>query len=183
VDWCGHLMKKFDTRVVPFILPYSPFIDPGCIAYEQSEKLGYKIILKTLEDYRKALLSPSWKYALNYETKWMTRDEIADCTYTAGLKLNKLKREYGLVDEPAYKRTEERIKRAIYLTAIVDEILEMNDENAIQEQLMRLKPEFDTMLNSVMHEKVQLDWPAAKRNLRVFPLLKAMIVESLNLRG
>jgi len=182
VDWGGYLMKKFGTRVVPFILPYSPFIDPGCIAYEQSEKLGYTILLRTLEEYRKALLSPSWKYALNYETNWMTRDEIVDCTYQAGLRMNKLKLECGMIDDQSFKRTEERIKRAIELTATVDEIMELKDENVQQERLMQLKPEFDTMLNSVIHEKVQLDWPAAKRNLRVFPLLKAMIVESLNLR-
>jgi B12-binding domain/radical SAM domain protein len=183
VDWCGYLMNKFDTRVVPFILPYSPFIDPGCIAYEQSEKLGYTILLKTIEDYRKALLSPSWKYALNYETKWMTRDEIVDCTYQAGLRMNKLKMECGMIDDQAFKRTEERIKRAIELTATVDEIMEINDETVQQERLMQLKPEFDTMLDSVIHEKAQLDWPAGKRNLRFFPLLKAMIVESLNIRG
>lgn len=182
VDWCGYLMKNFGTRVVPFILPYAPFIDPGCIAYEQSEKLGYKILLRTLEEYRKALLSPSWKYALNYETNWMTRDEIVDCTYQAGLRMNKLKLECGLIDYQVFKRTEERIKRAIELTATVDEIMEINDENVQQERLMQLKPEFDTILNSVIHEKMQLDWPAAKRNLRFFPLLKAMIAESLNLR-
>ena len=112
----------------------------------------------------------------------MTRDEIVDCTYQAGLRMNKLKLECGMIDDQSFKRTEERIKRAIELTATVDEIMELKDENVQQERLMQLKPEFDTMLNSVIHEKVQLDWPAAKRNLRVFPLLKAMIVESLNLR-
>ena len=182
VDWCGYLMKKFDTRVVPFILPYSPFIDPGCIAYEQSERLGYKILFRTLEDYRKAMLSPSWKYALNYETNWMTRDEIVDCAYQAGLKLNELKRECGLIDEQAFKRTEERIKRAIELTVTVDEIMELNDETIRRERLMQLKPEFDTMLDSVIHDKVQLDWPATKRNLKILSILKATIVESLKMR-
>jgi hypothetical protein len=91
VDWCGYLMEKFGERVVPFILAYSPFLDPGCIAYENPEKFGYKIRFKTLEEYRMAMLAPSWKYALNYETEWMTRDEIVDCTYQAGLKLNRLR--------------------------------------------------------------------------------------------
>ena len=182
VDWCGYLMKKFGTRVVPFILPYSPFIDPGCIAYEQSEKLGYKILLKTFEDYRKALLSPSWKYALNYETRWMTRDEIVDCTYQAGLRMNQLKQEYGLIGEQEFKRTEERIRRAIDLTKTVDKIIAIDDETVQQERLMHLKPEFDTLINSVINEKVQLDWPAEKRNLRFLPLLWAAIADSLNIR-
>jgi B12-binding domain/radical SAM domain protein len=182
VEWCGYLMEKFGTRVVPFILPYSPFIDPGCIAYEQSEKMGYTILLETLEDYRKALLSPSWKYALNYETKWMTRDEIVDCAYQAGLRMNELKLKCGLIDEQQFKRTEERIKLAIDLTAAVDTILELSDETVQQERLMQLKPEFDTLFNSVINEKVQLDWPAEKRSLRILPLLKLAIRDSLAMR-
>ncbi len=177
VDWCGHLMDKFGKRVVPFILAYSPFIDPGCIAYENPEKFGYKILFKTLEEYRKAMLSPSWKYALNYETEWMTRDEIVDCTYKAGLKLNTLKVEYGLIDWDSFKSTEERIKLAVDLTSEIDEINEINDTSARQKRLMQLKPKFDTMLNSVINEKMHMEWPAAKRNLKIFYLLKAAIAE------
>jgi B12-binding domain/radical SAM domain protein len=179
VEWCGHLMKHYGTRVVPFILPYSPFLDPGCSMYEDPEKFGYTILFKTFEEYRTALLSPSWKYALSYETKWMTRDEIVECTYQAGLRLNKLKMECGLIDYTSFKNTEERIKLAAELTAAVDEIRATNDETVQHERLMELKPVFDTMLNSVINEKVQMGWPAAKRNLRFLPLIKAAIVESL----
>ncbi|MDI6885333.1 MAG: TIGR04190 family B12-binding domain/radical SAM domain protein [archaeon] len=182
VDWCGYLMEKFGTRVVPFILPYSPFLDPGCSLYEHPEKFGYKILFNTFEDHRKALLSPSWKYALNYETNWMTRDEIVDCTYRAGLGLNRLKMEYGLIDYASFKRTEERIKLAIDLTTVIDKIKEINDESAQRERLMQLKPEFDMMLNAVINEKMHMSWPAAKRNLRIFPLLKAAILEYLKQR-
>jgi B12-binding domain/radical SAM domain protein len=182
VDWSGYLMEKFGTRVVPFILPYSPFLDPGCILYEHPEKFGYKILFNTFEDHRKALLSPSWKYALNYETKWMTRDEIVDCTYQAGLRLNKLKMECRLIDYTSFKRAEERIKLAAELTTAIDEIRARNDETVLQERLMQLKPVFDTMLNSVINEKVQMGWPAAKRNLRFLPLIKAAIVESMGIR-
>jgi B12-binding domain/radical SAM domain protein len=182
VEWCGHLMEQFGTRVVPFILPYSPFLDPGCPMYEDPEKFGYKILFNTFEDHRKALLSPSWKYALNYETKWMTRDEIVDCTYRAGLGLNKLKMECGLIDHTSFKRTEERIKLAIELTTVIDKIKEINDESAQRERLMHLKPVFDMMLNAVINEKVQMSWPAEKRNLRFLPLIKAAIVESLGIQ-
>jgi hypothetical protein len=179
VEWCGHLMKHYGTRVVPFILPYSPFLDPGCPMYEDSEKFGYTILFKTFEEYRTALLSPSWKYALSYETKWMTRDEIVECTYQAGLRLNKLKMECGLIDYTSFKNTEERIKLAAELTTEIDEIRAINDETVQHERLMQLKPDFDTLLNSVINEKMQMSWPAAKRNLRFLPLIKAAIVESL----
>ena len=182
VDWCGHLMDKFGTRVVPFILAYSPFIDPGCIAYENPEKFGYKILFKTLEEYRKAMLAPSWKYALNYETEWMSRDEIVDCTYKAGLRLNTLKLEYGLIDQSSFKTTEEKIKRVIDLTSEIDRIKEMNDASACRKRLMQLKPQLDMLLDSVINEKRYMEWPAAKRNVSVFRLLKVVIAEYLNVR-
>ncbi len=182
VDWCGNLMDKFGTKAVPFILAYSPFLDPGCIAYENLEKFGYKILFKTLEEYRKAMLAPSWKYALNYETEWMTRAQIVDCTYRAGLKLNKLKAEYGLIDGHSFTTTEERIKRAIDLTARIDEIKGIKDASAQQERLMQLKPELDTIFLSIINEKKQMEWPVpvGKRTFRVFRLLKQMMLEYLH---
>ena len=91
IDYCGHLLQTFGRRLNPFISPLAPFLDPGSIAFEKAEEVGYRIFCKTLEDYRQALLAPSWKYTLSYETRWMTREEIVDSTYEAGLRLNRLK--------------------------------------------------------------------------------------------
>ncbi|MCW7076597.1 MAG: TIGR04190 family B12-binding domain/radical SAM domain protein [Candidatus Syntrophoarchaeum sp.] len=175
VEWCGDLMNKFGAKVTPFILSYSPFLDPGCIAYERAEKFGYKIRFKTLDEYRKAMLAPSWKYALNYETEWMGRDEIVDCTYRAGLKLNQLKAAYGVIDQKTFKATEERIKLAIELTETIDKIMELEDPRIQHERLMELKPRLDSMLEYVINEKVHMEWPASKKNLRFFNLFRAAI--------
>ncbi|RJS86095.1 radical SAM protein [Methanophagales archaeon] len=177
VDWCEHLMKQFGKRVVPFILAYSPFLDPGSIAYENPEKFGYKIRFKTLEEYRRAMLSPSWKYALNYETEWMTRDEIVDCTYQAGLKLNSLKFKYCLIDENSFHATEEKIKLAISLTNAIDEINEISDEAHRREKLQQLKRKSDMILDSVINEKRDIVWPAEKKRFGVIHLLKLAIGE------
>ena len=75
VDYCQHLLQKFGNRVNPFVSPLAPFIDPGSLAYEQSDKFGYKIFYRTLDEYRLALLQPSWKYTLGYETRWMSREK------------------------------------------------------------------------------------------------------------
>lgn len=179
VDYCGHLMKEFGTKVVPFILPYSPFIDPGCIAYENPEKFGYKILLKTFEEYRRAMLSPSWKYILNYETKWMARDEIVDCTYQAGLRLNRQKAECGLIDHDSYIAREEKIKLAIALTAEIDEIEAITNANVRHERLMQLKPKADLMLSSVINEKRGMEWPTTGRNLKLFNIIKTALRKRL----
>ncbi len=174
VDYCGYLMDKFGERVAPFILPYSPFIDPGCIIYENPEKFGYKIFFKTLEEYQNAMLSTSWEYILNYETEWMTRSEIVDCTYRAGLRLNRLKAEYGLIDHDSFRAREEKIKVAIELTGAIREIEEINHADVRRDRLMQLKPKLDIMFNSVINEKRSMGWPATKRNLRIFNILKEM---------
>jgi len=179
VDYCGYLMNKLGTKVVPFILPYSPFIDPGCIAYENPEKFGYKILFKTFEEYRRAMLSPSWKYILNYETKWMTRDDIVDCTYQAGLRLNRLKAEYGLTDPDSFRAREEKIKLAIELTAAIDEIEAITDADVRRERLMQLKPEADLMLSSVINEKRGMEWPTAGRDLKIINIVKTALSKHL----
>jgi hypothetical protein len=172
-------MNEFGTKVVPFILPYSPFIDPGCIAYENPEKFGYKIIFKTFEEYRRAMLSPSWKYILNYETKWMGRDEIVDCTYQAGLRLNSHKAECGLIDHDSYIAREEKIKLAIALTAEIDEIEAITNAYVRHERLMQLKPKADMMLSSVINEKRGMEWPTTGRNLKLFNIIKTALRKRL----
>jgi len=99
VDYCGYLMEKFkaDKRLAMFIAPISPFLDPGCLGYEQPEKYGYKVLFKEVEQFRQGLVAPSWKYSLDYETAWMTRDEIAESGYEAILRLVKLKAKYGVI--------------------------------------------------------------------------------------
>ncbi len=96
VDYCEHLLKKYQGKnVVPYVAPMLPFLDPGSEIYDHPEKYGYKISRHTLEDHRQALLEMNWKNRLNYETKWMTRDELVDVSYKSVAKLTQLKNKYG----------------------------------------------------------------------------------------
>ncbi|MCK4734928.1 MAG: hypothetical protein KAT65_20920, partial [Methanophagales archaeon] len=122
---------------------------------------------------------PSWKYALNYETEWMNRDEIVDCTYQAGLKLNRLKVKYGLMDEESCRAMEKKINLAIELTNAIDEIIEIKDERVKHEKLLDLKPKSDMILDSVISEKREMVWPAEKKRFGVLHLLKLAIIDCL----
>ncbi len=75
VDYCEDLVNRFgkDGRLAPFISPLAPFLDPGSRGYEEPEVHGYKLFARTLEEHRRLLVAPSWKYVLNYETQWMDR--------------------------------------------------------------------------------------------------------------
>jgi len=179
VDYCEYLMGIFGKRVVPFIFPLAPFLDPGSIAYENPEKCGYKVLFKTLEEHRQAISSPGWKYALNYETEWMSRDEIVDSTYQAGLRLNKLKADHGLIDNDSFERAKKKIQLAVDIIKKIDSIQEIDDVETKQEKLMQLKSQIDATNNSTINEKKHLKWPAIgrKRNLKLLNIARAVISE------
>lgn len=175
VDYCKDLLKKFGKRLNPFISPLAPFIDPGSLAYEESEKLGYKVLYRTLEEYRQALLKPSWKYTLGYETKWMTREEIVETTYQAALHLNNVKAEFGLIDSHTASKVEERINEAVKMMKKIDEIVKEKDVGKREEKLKPLKPKIDQLSISTICEKDEIRWPSGKRRFNYFNIIKDML--------
>ncbi|MBN1318330.1 MAG: TIGR04190 family B12-binding domain/radical SAM domain protein [Anaerolineales bacterium] len=161
IDYCGELLRQQngDNRLWPFISPLAPFLDPGSLAYEQPEKYGYIVRDHTLADHVEALLKPTWKHVLSYETRWMTRDEIARATYESGLRLNQLKVEYGLIAECEARQTEDRIKRAVGLMAQIDEMVVKTAPEMLGAELLKIKHEIDVANESTVCEKEELDIP------------------------
>lgn len=163
VDYCAELLARFgnqgEPRLYPFISPLAPFLDPGSAAFEEPERHGYHFFHRTLEEHRQALVQPSWKYILNYETRWMTRDEIVASSYEAGLRLNRLKAEHGLIDPGLAAATEARIKKAVALSAEIDRIMALPDESQRQARLQALKPAVDQANMSTVCDKRELELP------------------------
>ncbi len=173
IDYCEHLLQRFDRRVNPFISPLAPFLDPGSMAFEKAEEVGYRVFFKTLEDYRNALLSPSWKYTLSYETKWMSRDEIVESSYQAGLRLNRLKEQFGLLDRKTAERTERRILLAREMIRRIDEILSLPEPEQ-GGKLMELKETFDRASMSTVCDKEEIKWPVFRWRLNIPNILRAV---------
>jgi len=160
VEYCEHLLARFDDgRFIPFIGPLAPFVDPGSPFYEHPDRYGYTIRYHTLEEHRQALLAPTWKHILNYETRWMSRDDIAEVTYEAGRRLNTLKARFGLVSPEVAAETEERIDRAIALMAQIDQLVERCTPEELERELLALKPQIDRSNTSTVCEKTELDLP------------------------
>jgi hypothetical protein len=161
VEYCGQLMERFNTgdrpRLFPFISPFAPFLDPGSEVFNNPEKYGYKLLRRTLEEHRQALVQPSWKHVLNYETRWMNRDEIATATYEAGLRFNQLKAKYGLIGQQQAAATEERIRRAMRLMVRIDEILAEPDESLRNELLQAVTCQVDSANISTVCDKRELE--------------------------
>jgi B12-binding domain/radical SAM domain protein len=182
VDYCEHLMRDLDRgprrRLIPFISPLAPFLDPGSPVFENPERYGYRFFARTLEEHRQALLQPSWKYVLNYETQWMNRDQIVDSTYEAGLRLNRLKARYGLVDPAQAERTDARIRRARRLITQVDDVMSIKDADRRAKLLRAIKPQVDDANLSTVCEKTELNVPLTGIKLNL-PRAACFFVEQM----
>jgi len=146
-------------RVLPFISPLAPFVDPASKAFENPEKYGYRLSYHTLEEHRKVLKSPSWKYMLNYETEWMTKDEIVMSTYDAALAFNQLKLVNGLITPKVAAGVEARARGAMDLMKTIDRIVK--EHGLESEEIMSLKQSADELSSSSICQKKELHWPAS----------------------
>jgi B12-binding domain/radical SAM domain protein len=155
------LLKEFgpQKKLFPFISPLAPFVDPGSKVFENPDKYGYRFFYRTLEEHRQALKCPSWKYMLNYETEWMSRDEIVTSTYDAALAFNRLKAEHGLITPDMADDVESRARGAIKLMKAIDKIV--SEHGFDGKEMMSLKKEADELSSSSICQKKELHWPAA----------------------
>jgi len=139
VEYCGSLLERFhDRRITPFTAPLSPFLDPGSLAFENPDRYGYHLRFNSLEQHRQALVEPCWKYTLNYETEWMSRDELVDVTYRAELKLNSLKSRYGVITKKQATDTKKRLYTAMDLVDKIDKIVAAG--GADREHPIKIRP-------------------------------------------
>jgi len=183
VKYCGHLLAHYGGtgkrgRVLPLLAPLAPFIDPGSAIFEDPERYGYHFFYKTLKEHRQAMLMPSWKFALNYETKWMTRDQIVKATYDGALALLKIKERYDAIGEQNAARVRDHLERAIRLSEkIIDPD---NIDDALRDEIFSLNT-----LDSVCG-KHELDWSIKGWKVRVPQVLKMLIrdrIEQVNHRS
>ena len=176
VEYCGELLARATRgghagRVHPFISPLAPFLDPGSKAFEDPEAHGYRLFHRTLEEHRQALLAPSWKYTLNYETTSMSRDELVDVTYEAALELNRMKSEHGLITPRSAQRIADRIGRERDLVGRIDAILSLPSSEDRDEQLRELTARFDTVGPATICDKDEMNWPAALLRFNPFRVI------------
>ena len=156
-----------NPRLLPFIGPMAPFLDPGSIVFEDPERFGYTLRAHTLEEHRQLLIQPSWKYILNYVPDGMTLDEMVDSTYEAALGLNRVKANVGAIATATACATEERVLAARATMARIDEIMQ-RQELERSALLTELKSEVDALNESTVCEKTELNWPASANAGHVF---------------
>ncbi len=147
-----------DRRLFVYTSPLAPFLDPGSVAYENAERLGYIVKARTLEEHRARLLSPSWKYVLSYETNWMTRDEIAETSYDAADVLNQARFECHQISEDELEANLCRTRAAREMMRRIDEVVAVQNLEERQERLAALKAESEALMDSTICKKGDLEW-------------------------
>ena len=92
-----HLYElvNYDPRLVVMTSPMAPFLDVGSIAFDNPEAYGYRLRARTFEEHRERMILPSWKHIMNYESVYMSNDEMVEATYDAALDINRIKGAHG----------------------------------------------------------------------------------------
>ena len=181
VDYCRSLLDRFRSynKLFPFISPLAPFLDPGSTVFEAPERYGYRLLYRTVEEHRQALLAPSWKYILNYETEWMDRDEIVASTYEAGKRLNRLKDEFDLIDGKTAESVELRIEGAVRMMKEIDRIMSLpdaKDRETLLGAILNGRHSLHAYSMSTVCEKKELEWPTRFIRMNFFKIIKTLLM-------
>ncbi|MFL6114255.1 MAG: cobalamin-dependent protein [Catenulispora sp.] len=127
VAYCEHLIKKFAGQpVLPLICPMVPFLDPGCRFFEEPAQHGYRIMHRTLEEHRQAMVEPLWHRRLNYETEWLSRRDLQDVSYEAIARLVTVKGEHGALPDTFCEAVLSTIEETKALLAEMEHALELD---------------------------------------------------------
>ena len=113
---------------------------------------------------------------MNYESDYMTRDEIVDVTYEAGLIFNQAKSDAGVVDNQTYQATKQRIESAREAMAIVDELYKLPSQER-DRALIDFGNEMKELSESTVCEKSELNWPVTATIYNVLSIVRLWFVE------
>ncbi len=177
VDFSGKVYERlgWDKRFAPFISPMAPFLDPGSRAFENPGKFGYKLLFRTLKEHIEAITMPSWKYILNYESEYITTDDLVYATYEAALGLNQLKAQSGSISQKVMQDNKARTERAIQIMQRIDEIMKINDKDLRELKLGELGKETYQYSLSTVCEKKELEFPLSNKSFNWFEIIKTSI--------
>ncbi|HEY5672164.1 MAG TPA: TIGR04190 family B12-binding domain/radical SAM domain protein [Malonomonas sp.] len=173
IRYCEKLFRNSDERLSCFISPMGPFLDPGSRAFEEPETCGYQLFAHTLEEHRQLLLKPSWKHILNYETQWMSREDLVAATYDAAEALNALKLQYGRIDKARGQGVARRIAKARSLEVR----LNTNNSGELAPNMFKiLEGEIHEFSVSTVCDKRELFWRRHVMNFRWLGILRVVVI-------
>jgi hypothetical protein len=109
----------------------------------------------------------------------MTRDDIAYSTYEAGKRLNRLKAEFGLIDQKTAESVEMRIEGAVRMMKEIDRIMALPEPKERESQLESAlygRRGLHTYSMSTVCEKRELEWPTRFIRMNFIKILKTLLM-------
>ena len=172
-EYVDHLysLVNYDPRLVVMTSPMAPFLDVGSIAFDNPEHYGYKLRARTFEEHRQRMILPSWKHIMNYESVYMSPDEMVEATYDAALDINRIKGDHGIIDARGRRGVDRRTRQAREQMRRLDDVL-ANGTGRIDARMAALKEEFERLSENTMAEKSELNWGFSGKPTHVAHLAK-----------
>ncbi|MBC8229642.1 cobalamin B12-binding domain-containing protein [bacterium] len=139
VDYCQQLLEMFKgKRVLPIVCPMIPFLDPASTFFEYPDKYGYRVVYRTVEEHRRGMEHASIINRINYETKWLSRSDLAYVGLKAVRRLMEAKAEAGLLPLSWAKDYNAKIDDALDFIGVVHEADCIVDEKERAQELEKL---------------------------------------------
>lgn len=159
------------NRLLPFISPYAPFLDPGSIAFDNPEAHGFIKYAHTLMDHYSLLdRGLTWKDLLSYRTTHLSRGDIVDLSYSSALRLAQIKANAGLISQETLAEIERRI-------AISKDMMHFIDAHRKQGTLgeEQAKASLRELMERLMIDRQELDWSQGLKMKRMLALFKKFL--------
>ncbi|MGC2184596.1 MAG: cobalamin-dependent protein [Terriglobales bacterium] len=122
VEYCTRLVKLFKGKGVnPMLCPMIPFLDPASNFFEYPEQNGYRLFSRTAEEHRRSMERASLINRINYETKWLRREDLVYVGFKAVRRLMEAKAEMHALPHGVVKNYNSKIDDALALIPCVHE--------------------------------------------------------------
>lgn len=122
VEYCIRLMKLFKGKGVnPMLCPMIPFLDPASNFFEYPEQNGCRVFSRTVEEHRRGMERASLINRINYEIKWLRREDLVYVGFKAIRRLMEAKAEMRALPTGVVKDYNAKIDDALELIPHVHE--------------------------------------------------------------
>lgn len=120
VEYCERLLAKFPrARVNPMICPMIPFLDPASTFFEEPERHGYEVFHRSAEQHRRGMERASIVNRINYQTKWLSRQQLVEVGFDAVRRLMVAKGDAGRLPRSWVESYAAKVDDAIAFNRVV----------------------------------------------------------------
>jgi clorobiocin biosynthesis protein CloN6 len=155
VDYCERLLGLFGKRRVnPMLCPMIPFLDPASAFFEQPEEHGYRLFYRTVEEHRRGMERASPINRINYETRWLKREDLVYVGFRAVRRLMQAKGAHGLIPPSWVRNYVSQIDDALEFTAVVHEADCISNPRERGMEIERLGDEIQKRNDSILYSGV-----------------------------